>query len=146
MEDFIPSTAFLVVAALTYIIFLRPKFEVKRNDLIFDSRAMGFLDALILSGMRFRCTDSEMRHYIENQLEQAHKLPRTETLITHTNKRGFTYRSRTGTHGDHILFVILCILQHAKEHDDNELLSWCEEKLEYGRTFSFNYSSNKNDL
>lgn len=118
----------LVVAGLLYLVFLRPKFEAKRDNLEFDNLVLGFIDGLCFSGMEFGGSGSELRRYVEAQLSKAHQLPGNECLIEYTTKDERIYRSWTGRN-DAKLFALLCVAEYAKEHDLTSLVSWCESNM-----------------
>lgn len=128
----------LLAAFFIYIIFLRPKYEKSRNDLIFDNRVLGFIDGLYLADIDLGCTDFEMRSYVKDQLSKAHDLPDNQFLIEYTTAHGYRFHSRTGNN-DHALFAILCIAQYAKEHCDAEVASWCEANLLLASKDSIHY-------
>lgn len=118
----------LVIAGLVYIFYFRPKFEKAHSDAAFDHRVLGFIDGLYLSGINFGCSASEMRHYVEHRLAEAHQLPGNQFLIEHVTSQGRIYYSHMGTH-DHMLFALLCIAKYAKTRGNDDLLSWCETKM-----------------
>lgn len=126
------------VGLISYMVYFRSLIEKKRNNAIFDERALGFIDGLYLMDVHFRCSCSEMRRYVEEQLAKAHALPGNKALIEYTTSSGWRYYSRTGT-GDHTLFAILCIVQYAQERGDSELISWCESVIESARKNGINY-------
>ena len=127
----IPAIALICLAL--YRFFLKPKFDEARSNLEFDNRVLGTLDGLHLasyeSGVKFGCTDSELRKYVHCQLEKSHKLPDNQFLIEYTTKRGWFYSSHTGR-GDHILFALLCIAQYAQEKNNQQLIDWCESMMQ----------------
>lgn len=127
-----------LIAFFVYIIFLKPKWEKARNDLIFDNRVFGFIDGLYLAGIDLGCTDFDMRRYVKDQLSKAHHLPGNQFLIEYTTAQGWRYCSRTDNN-DHALFAILCIAQYAKEHCDAEVVSWCESNLILASKAGINY-------
>lgn len=130
MEDFAGTlSGMLMLAALFYVIFLRPKQEKRRDQITFDNRVLGFIDGLYASGMKFGCTDFEMRAHARRLLEKAHALPSNQLLLEHTCSNGFAFRSHTGLHGDHICFALLCIIDRADPERDAELISQCEAML-----------------
>lgn len=118
----------LLIAGLIYIIFLRPLFEKRRNELIFDNQVIAFIDGLYFSGIEFGCPISDMRIYVKNQLSKAHQLPGNQFLIEYTTSNGYRFCSHTSPN-DHMLFAILCIAQFAKEYNNDELKSWAEPKM-----------------
>lgn len=123
----------LMLAALFYIIYLQPKQEKRREHLIFDNRVLATIDGLYLSGMKFGCTDFEMRAHAKRLLEKAHTFPGNQLLLEHTTKHGHTFHSHTGLHGDHISFALLCIIDYAKGCDDQDLITQCEKLLKQTR-------------
>lgn len=134
------------ILALVWLIYLRPKFERKKDALIFDNRVLSFIDGLYLSGMRFGCADFEMRSYVARLLRKAHALPGTEHLIEHAisvpqwpKLDGMIFRSHIGLHGEHISFAILCIIEYAKEYDKHDLLVQCDQLLTEARQMGVNY-------
>lgn len=135
MEDFAGLlSGILMLAALFYIIYLQPKQEKRREQLIFDNRVLATIDGLYLSGMKFGCADFEMRAHARRMLEKAHALPDGEYLLSHTITmhsagRGRFFRSRIGLHGEHRHFALLCIIDRADPHYNAELIAQCEEAL-----------------
>lgn len=134
LSDFLCSI--FILFALFYIVYLKPKYEKKRHDLLFDNRVLGFVDAVYFMwecseapGFRFYCSNSQLRDYIRTQLEKAHSLPDTKLLIRHTVRSGYCYSSHIGLHGEHTVFALLCMIQYAKETDNDQLLYWCESHL-----------------
>ena len=119
---------FLFIFSFFYIAVLRPHFNQKKNNLIFDNLVLGFIDGLYYSGIRFYCTDFEMRRYVRDHLAAAHKLPENKHYFEHTTPNGYRYCSRL-IPGEHQLFALLCLAQYAKEYDHSQLLSWCETKM-----------------
>lgn len=124
--------------SIIYIVFLRPKFEKMRDELIFDNRVLAFIDGLHLAGIEFGCACFEMRSYVRSQLSKAHRIPGNQCLIEYTTAKGFRYCSQTGN-GDHMLFAILCIAQYAKECGNANLVSWCESNMNLARRDGINY-------
>ena len=136
----------LVIASLVYVIFLRPKFEDKRDALIFDNRVIAVIDGLYLSGMKFGCTDFEMRSYARRLLKKAHSIPDNQTLLSHTivapdrpNIDGWTFDSYTGIYGDHLVFALLCLIEYGKETGNLELIAQCEHLLLEARIMAVHY-------
>lgn len=117
-----------VVAGLLYLVFLRPKFEAKRDNQEFDNLVLGFIDGLYFSGMELGCSGSEIRQYVEAQLFKAHQLPGNECLIKYTTKDERIYCSWTGRN-DANLFALLCVAAYAREHGQANLVAWCESKM-----------------
>lgn len=140
MDDF-PSllSAILMLAALFYVIYLRPKQEERREQLIFDNRVLATIDGLHLSGMKFGCTDFEMRAYAKRLLEKAHALPGNQLLLKHTTRHGYTFYSHTGLHGEHITFALLCIIDYAEGYDDQDLITQCEKLLKAAQIAAAHY-------
>lgn len=128
------ACAVFIYAFLDLLVFQNMR-ERKRDRLAFDNRVLATIDGLYLSGVRFGCTDFEMRSYAKKLLEKAHALPSNQTLLDHTiSARGSTFhgsvfRSHTGLHGDHITFALLCIIEYAKDHDNQKLVTQCEQFL-----------------
>lgn len=122
----------VVIALLAWLIYFRPKNQDKNDALIFDNRVLATIDGLYLSGMKFGCTDFEMRAHARRLLEKAHTLPDNEFLLEHTitdpnsNWNDYTFRSHIGLYGEHITFALLCIIDHA---DNEELIVKCEQLL-----------------
>ena len=138
--------AYFLTIGFVYIFFFKDKFEEKRQNLIFDNRVLGFVDALYLSDIKFGCTDFEIRTYVKQMLEKAHSLPGNETLLTHTishierpNVQGWIFESRTGTHGEHMIFTLLCIIEYAKACNRPDLIAMCEEMLFEARLHVIHY-------
>ena len=131
--DYVFLVAF--ICALAYIVYFRGMFERKRDRQAFDNRVLATIDGLYLSGVNFGCTDFEMRSYATRLLEKAHALPDNQTLLEHTISargsafHGSVFRSHTGLHGDHITFALLCIIEYAKDHDNQTLITQCEQLL-----------------
>lgn len=139
-------TGLLVIAGLVYVIFLRPRFEDKRDALIFDNRVIAVIDGLYLSGMKFGCTDFEMRSYARRLLKKAHSIPDNQTLLSHTivapdrpNIDGWTFDSHTGIYGDHIVFALLCLIEYGKETGHQNLITQCEQLLLDARQMKIHY-------
>jgi len=131
--------AYLLIIGFIYIFFLRGKIEEERNNLVFDNRVLGFVDALYLSGVKFGCSDFEMRSYVKSQLSNTHSLPGNKRFFEYTATNGMKYSSTTGLRGDHALFAILCIAQYASECNNTKLISWCESTMESARRISIHY-------
>lgn len=135
MEDFAGTlSGMLMLAALFYVIFLRPKQEKRRDQITFDNRVLATIDGLSLSGMKFGCADFEMRAYAKRMLEKAHALPDGQYLLSHTITthpvgRGRFFRSRIGLHGEHMHFALLCVIDRADPYYNAELIAQCEEAL-----------------
>ena len=129
----------LLIASIAYIVYFRPKFEESQNQRAFDDRVLGFIDGLYISGVKFGCTDFEMRHYVKMLLSKAHALPGNQFLMEHITAKGWGYTSRTGLHGDHMTFALLCVIQYAKECENNELISLCEDMLVSARVSEVHY-------
>lgn len=125
-------TSVLVIGGLVYLFFLRPKIEAAKYSRIFDSRVLSVIDGLHLSGIKFGCTDFEMRAYTKQLLDKAHSIPSAETLLTHTfyrNQNCWTFNSHTGLHGEHTTFALLCVIDYCKNYDKPDLIAQCEEML-----------------
>ena len=131
-----PLMAFLIGYAILYVVYLNPKATAKRDASLFDSRVLGYIDALYTADVPFHCTDSEMRRYVSQQLEKAHALPDNHLLIEYTTKKGHHYSSHTGLHGEHALFAILCLTQYAQAYGHDDLLCWCESAIPTARLIS----------
>lgn len=119
----------LFVVGISYLIYFRPKWEEKRDALIFDNRVLATIDGLYLSGMNFGCSDFAMRNHARHLLEKAHALPNNQFLLEHTRANGYTFRSHMGLYGDHINFALLCIIDYAKVDENEDLIKQCEQLL-----------------
>lgn len=150
--DIVFGTLVFVFLAYAFaeMIYFSPKREEKKEALIFDNRVLAVIDGLYLSdsGINFRCTEKQMRSYASLLLEKAHALPGTKTLLSHTiayldhpNVIGRTFHSRIGTHGQHIVFALLCIIEYGKDHDNLELIKQCEQLLLTAHTMGATYNS-----
>ena len=129
---------FLIYGILDMLIF-QPRREKKRDNLTFDNRVLGFVDGLHFSEVvHFYCPD--MRGYVADQLLQAHQISDNQFLIEYRTASGLIYRSHTGLHGEHELFALLCIAQYAKEYGKDDLVAWCESKMELARKDACNFS------
>ena len=133
--------AIFVLGGLGYLIFYLPKAEEKKYNAAFDNQVLGCVEGLYLAGdslhgpgdVRFGCTLHEIRSYVQHQLSLAHQRHDSEPLIQHTTARGRRYTSSTAR-GAYALFAILCIVQYAKEQDNEDLITWCESvMLDAGR-------------
>ena len=135
----------LIVAALAYLFYFKPRTDKRNNDDIFDSRVLSVIDGLYVSGMAFKCTDSQMRSYARSQLERAHNLPSTQSLFEHKIAtlgnawRGSVIRSHIGRHGEHVTFALLCVIEYAKENNNQHLLTQCEQMLIEANSMERNY-------
>ena len=118
----------LTLFSLFYLFIIRDITERRKEQLIFDNSSLGFVSALYLINIPLHCSLHEIESYIKDQLALAHKLPGNEFLLEYTTPAGYTYRSHT-SQNDHALFVILCLVQYAKEHNNNDLLAWCNANI-----------------
>ena len=136
----------LGIVTIIYLVYFRPKLEDAEEKRIFDNRVLGFVDGLYASGMKFGCTDSEMRIYVTQMLNKAHKLPGNQTLLEHTirspNRPGIdgrTYRSHIGLHGEHIHFALLCIIHRVDSYYRADTIVQCEQLLLETPDFTISY-------
>lgn len=136
----------LLVTAFAYLFYFRTYFEEKRNILIFNNRVLSVIDGLYLAGVNLGCTDFEMRSYAKDLLAKAHALPGNEMLLEHTvidsgipAIDGFTFRSHIGTHGGHITFALLCIIDRAKKYDKISVVHHCERLLLEAQSMESHY-------
>lgn len=126
----------LVIEALLYVFILRPYLEKKADELEFNNRSLGYLEGLYYGDIELGCSVSELRSYLESQLEKAHTLPGNQSLIEYTAGNGYRYCSHTGR-DDYKLFVLLCIAQYARNHSNTHLVDWCESKFQEARKIRF---------
>ena len=136
----------ILVVCFSYLFYFRFYFQEKKETLVFDNRVLSVIDGLYLSGMKFGCTDFEMRSYTKDLLKKAHALPSTEFLLEHTVTDsgipaldGLTFRSHTGLFGDHITFALLCIIDRAKKYDKSSVVHHCERLLLEARDMGTHY-------
>lgn len=128
----------LLIFSLVYLIILRPIFEKKRDETIFDNRVIAFVDGLYLGSIawNYKCANSDIKRYVIDQLKKAHKLPSNQFLIEYTTQKGWHYSSHTGPN-DYQLFALLCIAEYAKDFGNDELVAFCEERMRDASRMSF---------
>lgn len=125
----------LALFPIIYLAYIHPKQEKREDRQAFDNRVLAVIDGLYISGMKFGCTDSEMRHYAMQMLEKAHKLPSGQYLfdytITNRESKGYgrTFKSRIGLHGEHIHFALLCIIHRVDSYYHADTIAQCEQLL-----------------
>lgn len=127
MPMFVIETICLL-AALIYIASIEPRAREKKARYAFDNRAIAFLEGLNLAEEFPHRYIYELRPYVKQQLEKAHKLPGNQILIEYTTAKGHYFSSYTGPN-DYALFTILCIAQYAQIYEISDLTVWCESRM-----------------
>lgn len=116
-----------ILAILAEIVYFHPKREAAKDRLAFESSVLATIEGLYLSGINFGCTDFEMRAYAKRLIDKARNLPGNKccSLLPHTTSKGHYYSGST-SRNDYAVFALLCIIEYAKEHDNQDLIAHCE--------------------